>query len=824
MTVPAQSFGMMSANKNAKARIFSRGSLSVMAICCLGVGCGADSFDEIPEASSKAALSFHADGGELQDRLRQDPAGHGHVLAGLTAKSPFYDRITFMIDSEGAPSLEVRLSQDGGHSWSDWLAVPISFSEGIYHNAHLDLPHGGTHMEVRLRDPEPSHVSFLKLRAFTFEPEVSEHLDGLTSHEQALAANSIVDVTRTQWGAEASRCTVNHTPREITIHHTVHPNDEPSNMPARLRQMQRDHMHGRGYCDIGYHFLVGQDGKVYQGRAEGFRGAHVENLNTGKAGVAFIGTFTNSAPSSTMMNVGGRVLSAIACYYDFDLSGHTVKGHRDFDPGNECPGTALYNRLGGLIDSAAAMDCSDGASNNPSQGGAPSQGEAPPPGSTDALLQGMVHVAGYDDRPIGGAEVIVGARTALTESNGYFSLLVSAGTQEIKASAQGYQPGSVTRHVSNDDSTWVSIGLEDQQAAGSIGRLMGVIYEAPSSSNRLSGASVRLSNGETTVTNDNGFFSLDVPAGTYTMTVSLSGYRTETASRTVTAGLERWGCVGLSPLNARGVLLGVVHEEPFSAHRIAGATVTLPDGQTVTTGANGAFEFEVAPGTYRVTASKEGYSTSTVIRQVEDGEESRASIGLSEMSDEHGDLKGVVFVQPDMAERVSGARVWTNTGQSTYADDRGIYELRGVPAGEVSIYAGATGYTSSSIDRNVEAGRETWVSIGLSILEGEEDEHPDGIRAIAPIDGEITGPNPQFEWENITAEQGNETGFSYRVVVISQDGLESHEGAVEGAVEGTSSSKIGLSLAAGYWQWAVYAISDEGELIASSAMNDFEVR
>ncbi len=766
-------------------------------------------------------VSFEAEGMDLLDRFKLDHDGLGYVLEGIQAEDTGFDRVAFMVDAEGEPKLEVRVSADGGASWSEWIPAIITWSEGILYNAHADVPHGGTNLEVRLQGLEPREVSFLLLEGFILEPdymyEHEEDLGGLGTETQALAANRAVDVSRSGWGARASRCSARHTINRITVHHTATPSNEPNN-PARMRQMQSFHMDSRGFCDIGYHFVVGTDGRVYQGRAETLRGAHVANNNSGNAGVSFIGTYSSSAPSGAMMHAGARAINAIGCHYGVSINRTRVKGHREYGSTN-CPGNALYNRLGGLVSDAASMGC--GGQTAPAPAPSPQPSPSPSPGT--ALVQGIVHEAGNTSRRISGATVRVAGQTATTNSNGYYNVRVSSGTHTITASASGYQTGSVTRTAPAGSETWGSVGLSRQAASSGQGTLVGVVYEAPDSSRRLAGASVRLSNGATTTTNSNGYFAFSVPAGNYTVTASHSGFQTGSVSRRVTSGTI-WGSVGLRRQEARGVLQGVVYESPHTNRRISGARVTLSTGQTATASSNGYFRFDVPPGTYRITASHSGYSPSTVVRTVGSGQEVWGSVGLSKVASATGDLIGVIYVRPDTSERVPGAQVWTSTGQSTTANANGVYTLSGVPAGEVSIYASAAGYTSGSVQRNVRADQQIWGSVGLAKSESGGGVPDEGtIMVIAPKDGAGTGSNPEFEWENISAEQAGTADFSYRVVVVSHCGTESHEGSVTGAVGGTSKSSIGLSLSAGRWMWSVYAITDSGDLVASSEMEEFEV-
>ncbi|MBI5650568.1 MAG: N-acetylmuramoyl-L-alanine amidase [Chloroflexi bacterium] len=71
----------------------------------------------------------------------------------------------------------------------------------------------------------------------------------------------------------------------IVIHH------EGNWQTYDIRSVQSKHMFERGMWDIAYHYVIGQDGTIYEGRDVGVRGRHVEESNTGKIGVLFLGDF-----------------------------------------------------------------------------------------------------------------------------------------------------------------------------------------------------------------------------------------------------------------------------------------------------------------------------------------------------------------------------------------------------------------------------------------------------------------------------------------------------------------------------------------------------
>ena len=71
---------------------------------------------------------------------------------------------------------------------------------------------------------------------------------------------------------------------EIILHCTATPEGEDYTV-AQIRQA---HL-ARGFSDIGYHYLIGRDGKVYAGRPEAIAGAHCKNHNTRSIGVSYVG-------------------------------------------------------------------------------------------------------------------------------------------------------------------------------------------------------------------------------------------------------------------------------------------------------------------------------------------------------------------------------------------------------------------------------------------------------------------------------------------------------------------------------------------------------
>ena len=63
---------------------------------------------------------------------------------------------------------------------------------------------------------------------------------------------------------------------------------EGAKFRAKVDEVRRWHL-GRGWSDIGYHFLIDRDGSVLPGRPIERTGAHVKGHNTGTIGIALFG-------------------------------------------------------------------------------------------------------------------------------------------------------------------------------------------------------------------------------------------------------------------------------------------------------------------------------------------------------------------------------------------------------------------------------------------------------------------------------------------------------------------------------------------------------
>ncbi len=189
----------------------------------------------------------------------------------------------------------------------------------------------------------------------------------------AAAAGAPAIITRAQWGAPASTpCTPDVATSLVgaVIHHTASSNSYSTvdQAAAQIRSFYTYHTQSRGWCDIGYNFLVDKWGNIYEGRAGSITapviGVHTGGFNTGTVGVAMIGTY-DGAPSAATQQSVGRVVGWRLGAYRVDPQGSMtyytgagensryqnqyvnlprVFGHRD-TAYTSCPGNGGYAAL-----------------------------------------------------------------------------------------------------------------------------------------------------------------------------------------------------------------------------------------------------------------------------------------------------------------------------------------------------------------------------------------------------------------------------------------------------------------------------------------------
>jgi hypothetical protein len=197
-------------------------------------------------------------------------------------------------------------------------------------------------------------------------------------------------VTRADWGADESirKPGRQFVPvRKLVVHHTASPSN-PSDPAKWVRMTYEYHTVGRGYSDIGYNFMIDQNGRIYEGRwartyakgeihdgedKDGFGviGAHALGVNAASIGICMLGDFSSNAtgkPTDAAIAALTQLLAWECSRHQIDPLGNdeyismngarrvfpNIAGHRDVGA-TGCPGGNMYKVLPAIRQTIASQ-------------------------------------------------------------------------------------------------------------------------------------------------------------------------------------------------------------------------------------------------------------------------------------------------------------------------------------------------------------------------------------------------------------------------------------------------------------------------------------
>jgi hypothetical protein len=288
--------------------------------------------------------------------------------------------IAFMWKGSHNSGVSYRTIDDAGRP-STWRVAPL---------AH-DMETGNTLFTGLVEVDRPTHVEYRKQlkqdgndRDVWMGPITMESFNTLDGPMREVPLMSTAGsepgeppiVTRAEWGADetlkrsSGGCKRTFHPlRQIFVHHTAGSNYD-HNGAATMRAIYAYHTRTRGWCDIGYNFVIDWSGTIYEGRwarnyaswethdSEDYRdyvvaGAHVAGFNSGSVGISLMGNFTSVGPTVAMKRSLKAMLAWEAGRHDLNPTGthsfngrtmRVIAGHRDADQ-TACPGNRVYDQL-----------------------------------------------------------------------------------------------------------------------------------------------------------------------------------------------------------------------------------------------------------------------------------------------------------------------------------------------------------------------------------------------------------------------------------------------------------------------------------------------
>lgn len=157
--------------------------------------------------------------------------------------------------------------------------------------------------------------------------------------------SEVQQVLRGEWGARPPAWAIGALPNKPVgmgfVHHTVtafcYTYDE---CVAQMHSIQNYHMDVNGWPDIGYNWLVGEDGRAYEGRGWDKVGAHTYGYNDVAVAVSVIGDYTSRVPNAAAQAAINNIFNC-AVQQGILSGSYEMFGHRDGGC-TACPGDSLY--------------------------------------------------------------------------------------------------------------------------------------------------------------------------------------------------------------------------------------------------------------------------------------------------------------------------------------------------------------------------------------------------------------------------------------------------------------------------------------------------
>lgn len=129
----------------------------------------------------------------------------------------------------------------------------------------------------------------------------------------------------------------NNKPIQIIYHHSASAIKSPESI--------HEYHKSKGWSGIGYHYYIGKDGKIYNGRPENAEGAHTKGQNKNSIGICLEGNFEEEEITLEQ----SQSLYEISMYITLKYDIYKIIGHRDAGetlcPGKNFPIESMKDRV-----------------------------------------------------------------------------------------------------------------------------------------------------------------------------------------------------------------------------------------------------------------------------------------------------------------------------------------------------------------------------------------------------------------------------------------------------------------------------------------------
>lgn len=242
------------------------------------------------------------------------------------------------------PGIVVEVARrPAGGAWSPWLKASVKRRRTGRFWAKAVFPsRAAGEVRVRFRNLQARHIPDLEVLGMATFSYTKSSASSTDEPAEPVEPGFPV-IRRDEWGAADPREDYTpHSPERLTLHHTA--GLRPETLEDSLEEVafvQDLHRNGRGWNDIGYHFLIDAAGRIFEGRPVNVVGAHVYGKNTGNVGISIMGYYHsphNHTLSPEQLETLGRLGRWLVAEYG--ISAEEIHQHREFKA-TACPGDVV---------------------------------------------------------------------------------------------------------------------------------------------------------------------------------------------------------------------------------------------------------------------------------------------------------------------------------------------------------------------------------------------------------------------------------------------------------------------------------------------------
>lgn len=286
---------------------------------------------------------------------------------------------------QGKGQVKIYLRFYNGQGWSNWYnpeSENYFEKEGWYYNTEPILADQSSKIQYSAEvEGEVRAVKLIYIKSYT--NNIGEEENSVKPlFSKASSDNELTVISRSEWKADEDWRlnskgkeiwpTQYQWPEKFVLHHTAG-NDGGDNPEGVLRGVYYWHAVVLGWGDIGYNYIIDQEGTIYEGRygGDGVIAAHVyrdqicarerfggeeyeADFNKGTIGIAVLGDYENDL---TLKEKVKNTLATLIAHkgkgfeikprgesYFVDDQYPNIVGHKDLDC-TACPGKNLYQEL-----------------------------------------------------------------------------------------------------------------------------------------------------------------------------------------------------------------------------------------------------------------------------------------------------------------------------------------------------------------------------------------------------------------------------------------------------------------------------------------------